>query len=468
MTDAGLRRAAITFAAAVASFLVLAALSAACGATPQPGIVAAILAIGLMRRPKRIRGLDVLWIPLTMVAIALGAAGMGWMFHTNLIAGGVVFTAILAGSMWLRKFTGRWRRVGELLAMPLVVMLVVPPPGHARGGPLVDLGLVVAAGLVPLVIAAVLSRFVEPGFDLERGRTARAGMAPTTRMAAQLAVALSAAFALGFMFFPEHWGWVVLTAFLVSSGSLGREHAIYFGFLRLLGAVAGTVAAAGIAHFVVLHGPPEAVAIFAMLFLGIWLRDVSYAYWAACITVILALLSPASDGSQIALLGVRLIAIFVGAVCAVLAAWFVYPIRTHDILRLRLAELLLAIDGIAGHTASDAVDLAVKRAEVDHRLKEFERVVPPVQWHRRLVARGGDPHHPAGWACVARSISAQSRNLPLPADEAAARTTTIRRAIGLTRLSIANHGKAEPDERAIPVSDALEKLHRSIGPPSAT
>jgi uncharacterized membrane protein YccC len=39
-------------------------------------------------------------------------------------------------------------------------------------------------------------------------------------MALQMAVALSAAFAAGFLVFPDHWGWCVLTAFIVCSGAL--------------------------------------------------------------------------------------------------------------------------------------------------------------------------------------------------------------------------------------------------------
>jgi uncharacterized membrane protein YccC len=60
-------------------------------------------------------------------------------------------------------------------------------------------------------------------------------------MAIQLAVALTAAFLLGWLLFPEHAMWVVLTAFLVCSGNRGRGDVVH---KSALGGDAGRAGAA--------------------------------------------------------------------------------------------------------------------------------------------------------------------------------------------------------------------------------
>jgi len=155
-----------------------------------------------------------------------------------------------------------------------------------------------------------------------------------TRMALQMGAALTAAFAIGIPLFHEHWPWVALTAFIVCSGAVTRDDAVKKGAQRFLGAVCGTLIAAIVGHFSIPNDTAVAAAIFLVLFLGLWLREVHYAYWTACTTLIFALLQ-GPGGAPIPLFAVRIAAIFLGALCAVGALEFVFPISREALARRR-------------------------------------------------------------------------------------------------------------------------------------
>ena len=203
-----------------------------------------------------------------------------------------------------------------------------------------------------------------------------------TRMALQMLVALALAFAVGMPAFGQHWPWVVLTAFIVCSGAIGRGDAIYKGLLRLGGAVSGTLVAALLSRLP-LSPFESATLIFVALFFGIWLRELNYAYWAACATLIFALLQGTAGVDPLPLFAIRLLAIVVGAICAIAATWFIYPIRTEALVRKRVGE------------ARDALRADVSVRDLHFHLAQLERVAPPVRLHRRVFGEREDGKHPA-------------------------------------------------------------------------
>jgi 5-amino-6-(5-phosphoribosylamino)uracil reductase len=206
-----------------------------------------------------------------------------------------------------------------------------------------------------------------------------------TRMALQMLVALALAFAIGMLVFPQHWSWVVLTAFIVCSGTVGRGDAIYKGLLRLGGAVGGTLVAAVLSRVTLPGGALSAAIIFLVLFLGMWLRTINYAYWAACATLIFALLQGSQGADPGPLFVVRVLCILIGALCAIAATWFVYPIRTELLVRKRVAEARAAMRDVARGLGNH---------DLHHHLAQLERVAPPVRLHRAIFgARSGE--HPA-------------------------------------------------------------------------
>jgi hypothetical protein len=471
---ADLSRAAVTLAAVVASFCTMWYVCAAVGAQPQPPILAAILAIGLGRRDRAATFAEAALACLRIAGVALAATGVGWLLHAIPIVGAAVFVAGMFLSVWLRDFGERGRALGSLVALPLVAMLVVPvAPTPAPGGPLVDLALAIGAGVVALAFSTAIQWIARRfGIIASAGRSAisapsasvrRPGMTPTIRMALQMAVALALAFAVGFLVFPGHWGWTVLTAFIVCSGARGRGDAVYKAVLRLIGALSGTIAAAVLAHAWAPSGIAEAVTIFAILFFGLWLRDVNYAYWACSTTLILALLAHADSGFALGLLALRLGAIFVGALCAVVATWFVFPIRTEAIVRRRLADALVAFDEFVVHAHLPEPERSEKRAVFEQRIAHLDEVSPPLRWHRQLFARGRDDNHPARWIELASGLCERANALEASGDVPLPQATRIRRAIGISRRAIADHAKPKSDTETVSVGDALERLHGTLG-----
>lgn len=185
-------------------------------------------------------------------------------------------------------------------------------------------------------------------------------------MALQLAIALTAAFVVGWLVFPEHAMWVVLTAFLVCSGNRGRADVVHKSALRILGALGGTIGA--VALIAVAPGVPGFAApqesgiaaiavIFVALFAATSLRAYSYAFWALTVTLVLSLLQEligtATLTGETGMLAERMLAIVVGAALGITASWFVLPVRSVDVLRRRLSEMLTALSDVFPREAPD-------------------------------------------------------------------------------------------------------------------
>jgi len=162
-------------------------------------------------------------------------------------------------------------------------------------------------------------------------------------MAIQMATALVVSFAIGYVLFPRHWAWIVLTAFIVNSGNRGRLDVAHKSVLRVLGAAGGTVLAAIVGMLPSVHGPASVVLMLAAVFFGTWLRPFSYGWWALSVTVALALLQDFAGVSPTGMLWDRLQEIVIGAIIGVAAAWFVWPIRSTATLRRRIADALATL-----------------------------------------------------------------------------------------------------------------------------
>jgi hypothetical protein len=432
--------AAQTIAVAALSFCSVYALSMWLQAGPNAAILAAVLALSFARRRAEGTRHPWIWELASILLVGIAAGVVDWLLHTYFWIGAVVFTVTLFLSVWLRRFGTNMRQLGRVMALPFIAVLIAPGVPHAAGGPWVDLLLLLSAAVIAFAwdeLLLVLTRkstdqavFEPPARSTDSGT-----MPASTRMAAQMGVALAAAFLLGHFLFPTHWGWVVLTAFIVCSGAIGRGDAAYKGVLRFGGALLGALAAAGLEYVFVPHGPLVAVLIFAALFVGTWLREANYAWWAACVTLVVALLSGSTGASVTELLGQRLLAITLGAICGVAACWFVLPITTRSVVRRRVADALLALEELAAATDAEREQKleAVRRCAL-----ECERIAPPLRWYKRLIGCGEE--HPAVWLQLMQSCTDK---LPSQADP------ELVKAVRLTR-------KALKDDRGIAV--ALRKV----------
>jgi hypothetical protein len=119
--------------------------------------------------------------------------------------------------------------------------------------------------------------------------------------------------------------------------------------------------------------------------------------------LIFALLQGPQDQAILSLLGMRIVCIVAGALCGVAAMWFVYPIRTEQMARKRVAEALHALrDALA---AGQMPELSV----LDHHETELERIAAPIRLHRRLVGSANAQTHAAAWIDRMQELIAQAR-----------------------------------------------------------
>ncbi|HEY1976615.1 MAG TPA: FUSC family protein [Candidatus Baltobacteraceae bacterium] len=362
-------RALHTITAVVVAFVATYALCVRAGTGPAPAILSAALCVGLMRRPDELTSRSVSKKIVTLPVVALAAGLIGLAFLRLPWMGALLFTAGVASSVALRGYGERGASIGRAIALPLLTMLVVPVAIDPRAGIAVTTLLVVAAALVAILSAATVAYLTRSASVPQKARPARkpadGAMSVPVKMAWQMLVALALAFSIGMTAFAAHWPWVVLSAFIVCSGAIGRGDALYKALLRLAGAVGGTFAAAVVAHASLPNPATNAALIFVVLFAGIWLRQMNYAYWAACATLIFALLQGSQAENETSLFGLRVLCILIGALCGVVAVWFVYPIRTEQVVRRRVADALGAMRDALGGSEFDpeyhAVELNVWR-----------------------------------------------------------------------------------------------------------
>ena len=409
-----LRTASVSIAAILASFGVMYALCTALGVNATPAVLSAALSVGLMRHGEKPepRALFIKFLTLPFIALAAGLVGLA--FLKAPIFGAALFTAGIVLSILLRKYGPRAAAIGRVIALPLMAILVVPVHVEVERGGWVPPFLVISAGMVSLASTFVFTSLaVRFGWVEAPGqpramltRPAREGeVHNATRMGLQMLTALVLAFGVGMLVFPAHWFWVVLTAFIVCSGAVGRGDAVHKGVLRLAGAIGGAVVAALVAHIAFPDPEAYAAAVFFVLFIGIWLREINYAYWAACATLIFALLQGSHDTDILPLLGARVVCIVIGALCAVAATWFVYPIRTEQLVRRRVADALSALRDVLAESTDHGARLAV----LDHHAAELKRVAPPVQLHRKVFGAKQLEQHPATWIDLMHGLLTRAR-----------------------------------------------------------
>jgi uncharacterized membrane protein YccC len=262
-------------------------------------------------------------------------------------------------------------------------------------------------------------------------------------MAIQMAVALAASFVVGYVFFAERWAWIVLTAFIVSSGNRGRLDVAYKSVLRVLGAAAGTLLAVTLTRHMGSHDVTTVVLILATIFIGVWLRPLGYAWWALFVTLALALLQGYTGTSAPLVLWPRLEEIVIGAIIGVASAWFVLPVRSTDVLRRRVADALASL--------ADALDPATTLRTADDFVAAVagaEQLAPAFR-ASRLVTRRLSVMQPADWV----DTLAACRDPAIALIEKGETPGSVRRAVGAARKSM-----REPAE----LLAALQDLHRSL------
>jgi hypothetical protein len=396
MKPAVLLQSLVEAVATMAAALTTLACTWAMAPGPGPAVLAVVLSLSLSRSQldRDLRGRLEAAVMLPLVAVA--ALGVGLLLRHAPWLGAAVFVGGMFLSIWLRRFGPMARRAGALIALPFVTLLTVPHVHATATGR-------IPALLVPVLVALLALWWVSVAHALTRGLRLQPPVAPpatepaavastrdgglqpvaSTRMAIQMAVALTASFVVGYLCFAERWSWIVLTAFIVNSGNRGRLDVAYKSGLRVLGAAGGTVLALSLSLHAGGVAGMQGALILAALFFGVWLRPFGYGWWALFVTLALALLQGFSDAvPPAAMLWLRLEEIAIGAVIGVASAWFVLPVRSSDVLRRRLADALAAM--------AEALDPATPErspARMAAAMDQLEQMLAPFRASRALTRR---------------------------------------------------------------------------------
>jgi Fusaric acid resistance protein-like len=481
-----LREAAVTMAATLASFVTALVLAHLAHLSTSIVILAVALTLSIGRTGQQAdrrgaRSLALAAVVLPLVSVAANEIGTRIFRQPDL--GDALFVLAISATIWARRLGPAARRIAAFATFPLVAMLIVPAPIVSANGSAADarwwsalvaviaLGWATGARLAAehsgILPAAPVPPSAQPPPAAAPARGGRR-IAPSTKMALQMAAALGAAFAVGRTLFGAHWTWVVLTAFIVSSGNRGRGDVAYKAVLRLAGAAAGTLAATALSGVFPPGDPWSIVAIFAVLAVGLWLRSVNYAFWAGGMTAALALLYGYYGERGISLLGDRLAAIGVGAALAVAAAWLLLPVRTTDILRRDIGLALRALDDYLGGLTGDPAATPAREARFRRAVGSLEHAamllrLVPAPWRSRI------DHLPAVVVlekCAAElpSVSAALAALD-PGSHWQDHLDRLRADIGELRQANAQRGLPDPLAWNR-VADAIRELPRVLDSPA--
>jgi fusaric acid resistance family protein len=433
---AAFREALVTMLAALATM----ACALAIDPEPGPAVLAVVLCVALSRSQLDRDARGRLEAALVLPAVSVAALGVGLLLRHAPWLGAALFVAGVSVPIALRGSGPALRRAGALVALPFVVILVTPrmPAVHANRTLALLMPIVVALlALAWVTLAHAIARRIGWLAQPQRAWSHASAADPpaaagslrpsaNTRMAIQMAVALAAAFVVGYLLFRERWAWIVLTAYIVGSANQGRLDVLYKSVQRVLGAAAGTGFALVLSAHATPQGSGSAVAMLAAVFLGVWLRPLGYAWWALFVTVALALLQGFEGPSAGALLGLRLEEIAMGALIGVAAAWLVLPVRSTGVLRRRIADALAALAGLADPEQPDR-----SPASFAHALDRAEKVAPAFRAVRGVTRRYRSVQ-PADWidalaACRAPALALIERGaIPAP----------VRKALGAARKAM--------------------------------
>jgi uncharacterized membrane protein YccC len=202
--------------------------------------------------------------------------------------------------------------------------------------------------------------------------------------------------------------------------------------LRVLGAGVGTVGVS-----VATIGLPPGnrgliVALFAVLAVALVLRERSYAFWAAGVTAMVALLHAFYGDTGASALQERALGVLVGSAIGVAAAWFVLPVRTTAVLRRRVADRLAAL-------TDDLDPERTKPLASPAALRALDEVSPAWRAHHRTFGRRHDSH-------PVHVVAALHRLAELPSDERDRRM--VRRDVARVRRALV--GKDDPQSGELP------------------
>lgn len=175
---------------------------------------------------------------------------------------------------------------------------------------------------------------------------------PTTRAAVQVAVGSSLAIVGGEFLSSQRWYWAVLACWIVFLNTASTGEILVKGYRRVLGTVFGVLAGIVLAGVVGHHTWTAFALVLVLVFAMFYTAPVSYTLMSFFVTAALGLLYTLLHTYSLSVLVLRVEETALGAVCGVIAAAFVLPVRTDR----RTNELLTTVLDRLGEVTQGAVD----------------------------------------------------------------------------------------------------------------
>jgi uncharacterized membrane protein YgaE (UPF0421/DUF939 family) len=236
------------------------------------------------------------------------------------------------------------------------------------------------------------SAMVSAKASLESGHRPweRITLAPYTRTAIQVGVAVAAAIALGDVLSGRRFYWAVIAAFITFMGANNAGEQAQKAVFRVLGTVVGIVIGSLLVHAVGHNANWSITVILLALFFGFYLMRINYAFMVVGITVTVSQLYVDLNEFSNSLLLLRLEETSIGAATAIAAVVFVFPLRTRRVMRIAtrayVESVATLVDHATGHLLGDPHEHVTElRADARNIDASYQALVATAQPIRRSI-----------------------------------------------------------------------------------
>jgi uncharacterized membrane protein YccC len=179
----------------------------------------------------------------------------------------------------------------------------------------------------------------------------RIRLAPYTRTAIQMGVAVGAAIALGDLLSGRRFYWAVIAAFITFMGANNSGEQSRKALYRVGGTVIGIGIGSLVVNLVGQHTYWSITVILVALFFGFYLMRINYAFMTIGITVMVSQLYVQLDEFSNSLLLLRLEETAIGAAVAIVVVTFVLPLRTRRVMRIAMRNHVEAVGRLVDHSS---------------------------------------------------------------------------------------------------------------------
>jgi uncharacterized membrane protein YccC len=181
----------------------------------------------------------------------------------------------------------------------------------------------------------------------------RTRLAPYSRSAIQMAVAVAAAVIFGDLLSGPRFFWAVITVFVIFTGTNNSGEQSIKAVFRAAGTAVGFILGSLLARVAGLDHPYWAVAVILLtLFISFYLNRVNYGISAVGLTVVLALAFGQQGVFSNSLLLLRVEETAIGAGIGIVVAAVIFPLRTGLVLRVALRRYFQAVGRLVEHATA--------------------------------------------------------------------------------------------------------------------